>query len=111
MDSLSYQMEALKTPLVLFIVVALLGAVAYLYMNRKREGAAAPFLPEPVKKEITQGSQGSDQGANMIAQTTIQTDTNKVSVAGPEAAYDVQPIGPGRRRKFGTGGIEIPASK
>ena len=87
MDSLSYQMEALKTPLVLFIVVALLGAVAYLYMNRKREGA------------------------NMIAQTTIQTDTNKVSVAGSEAAYDVQPIDPGRRRKFGTGSIEIPASK
>lgn len=111
MDSLSYQMEALKTPLVLFIVVALLAAVAYLYMNRKREGAAAPFIaPEPVKKEITQGSHGSDQGANMIAQTTIQTDTD-AAVSGPDAAYKVQPVRPGQRRKLGTGGIEIPASK
>lgn len=110
MDSLSYQMEALKTPLVLFIVVALLAAVAYLYMNRKREGAAAPFLPEPVKKEITQGSHGSDQGTKMIAQTTIQTDTD-AAVSGPEAAYKVQPVRPGQRRKLGTGGIEIPASK
>ncbi len=98
MDSLGYQMEALKTPLVLFIVVALGAAVAYLYMNRKKEGAAVPIAV----KEVANGTLGVDQGGVVSPQTTIQSDT-AAAVSNPGTAYTVHPVHPGQRVKLGTG--------
>ncbi len=78
MDSLTNQMEALKTPLVIFIILALLAVVVYMYMNRNTEGAEVPnvTVPKPVDQEIAkEGTVGAEQGATTPITSVNQEDT------------------------------------
>lgn len=90
MDSLVDQMEAFKTPLVIFIILALLAVIVYLYVNRRAENISIEYAStmsqpiEPVSvrektslKNLVHGTVGADRGSDSTATFTGQEDVGQ----------------------------------
>lgn len=109
MDSLVDQMEAFKRPLVIFIILALLAVIVYLYMNRHREGAEVPNVTVPKPEEIAEeGTAGAEQGLTTPITPVDQEDTTASFVDSGTVLKVNQTRQTERRSR--SGNVPIPAS-